>query len=66
VQIQEYITAAIQNIEILVRYGRDTRKATAVAMEIGQRNVTTWVARCLKLLHWSNIWKRNNYQAVLC
>ena len=66
VQIQEYITAAIQNIDILVRYGRDTRKATAVAMEIGQRNVLTWVARCLKLLHWSNLWKKIKYQQILC
>ncbi|MBI4654992.1 MAG: transposase [Nitrospirae bacterium] len=37
VQIQEYITAAIQNIEILVRYGRGTGNAAAVAMEIVQR-----------------------------
>lgn len=32
VGIQQYITAAIQNIEILIRYGRDPRKTVAVGM----------------------------------
>jgi len=30
VEIQEYLTAAIQNIEVLMRYGRDPRKRPAV------------------------------------
>ena len=66
VQIQEYITAAIQNIDVLVKYGRNTRKAPAVAMKIGQRNLAVWGARCLELLHWSNIRGKIKYQQVLC
>ena len=66
VQIQEYITAAIQNIDVLIKYGRDTRKAPAVAMDIGQRNLSAWGARCLELLHWFNIRKKIKYQQVLC
>ncbi len=66
VQIQEYITAAIQNIDVLIKYGRDTRKAPAVAMDIGQRNLTAWGARCLELLHWFNIREKIKYQQVLC
>jgi transposase len=31
VRIQEYLTAAIQNIQILIKYGTDPRKAVAVA-----------------------------------
>jgi hypothetical protein len=66
VQIQEYITAAIQNIDVLIKYGRDTRKAPAVAMDIGQRNLIAWGARCLELLHWFNIREKIKYQQVLC
>ena len=31
VRIQEYLTSAIQNIQILLRYGTDPRKAVSVA-----------------------------------
>ena len=51
VQIQEYITAAIQNIDVLVKYGKVTRKAPAVALKVGQRELTVLGARCLELLH---------------
>jgi hypothetical protein len=34
VQIQEYITAAIQNMEILIRYGRG--RGVALAMALGR------------------------------
>jgi transposase len=32
VSIQEYLTAAIQNIEVLLRYGSDTRRSLAAAL----------------------------------
>ena len=41
VQIQEYITAAIQNIEILIRYGKG--KGTAMAMAIGHAKRNTYL-----------------------
>ncbi len=66
VQIQEYITAAIQNIDVLVKYGRDTRKAPAVAMETNQRTLTAYGARCIELLNWSNIRKKIKCQQILC
>jgi transposase len=66
VQIQEYIIAAIQNIDILVRYGRDTRNATALAMGIVKKDVYPFAARLIKSLRSYNIWKKNNCQPILC
>ena len=34
VEIQEYLTAAIQNIEVLIRYGKRPMKCAAMALEI--------------------------------
>ncbi|MDA2921240.1 IS1182 family transposase [Desulfobacterota bacterium AH_259_B03_O07] len=36
VRIQEYLTAAIQNIQILMKYGTDPRKAVAVTRVVGE------------------------------
>ncbi len=66
VQIQEYITAAIQNIETLIRHGKNPRKATAVAMGIMKRNVYPLHARFLELMHRYNIWEIKNCRPVLC
>ena len=65
VQIQEYITAAIQNIEKLVRYGRGTRNAVAVAMEIAQRK---GLNRLLDLLNHciGPIFGEKKHQPILC
>jgi hypothetical protein len=38
VEIQQYITAAIQNIEILIRYGKDPRKTVAIGMLVEKMN----------------------------
>ncbi len=37
VEIQEYLTAAIQNIEVLIRYGKRPKKCAAIAMEMKNR-----------------------------
>ncbi len=37
VAIQEYLTAAIQNIEKLIRYGRNPKKGAAIAAPITER-----------------------------
>ena len=37
-RIQEYLTAAIQNIQILMKYGTDPRKAMSVAKVDGELN----------------------------
>jgi hypothetical protein len=66
VEIQEYITAAIQNIETLIRHGKNPRKATAVAMGIMKRNVYPLHARVLELMHRYNIGAINNCRLVLC
>jgi len=52
VKIQQYITAAIQNIEVLVRYGRDPRKTLAVGMsaEKIKGNMSIGSALFMKLL----------------
>ncbi len=36
VRIQEYLTAAIQNIQILMKYGTDPRKAVAITRVDGE------------------------------
>ena len=36
-EIQEYLTAAIQNIEVLIRYGKRPKKCAAIAMETKNR-----------------------------
>lgn len=38
VRIQEYLTATIQNIEVLMRYGRDPRQRPAISMKISSLN----------------------------
>jgi len=64
VQIQEYITAAIQNIEILVRYGRDRRHAIAVAMKISKKTAYPRATQLINVLYLSNIWKSNKGQLL--
>ena len=66
VQIQEYITSAIQNIEILIKYGRGTRNAAAVAMEIAQRKglnrLFDFFNNCIGTI----FGKEKNRQPILC
>jgi len=68
VQIQEYITAAIQNIEILVRYGRDTRNAAAIAMEIVQRKglngLLALLNCCIDQIFWKKTSANQCYAAI--
>ncbi len=66
VQIQEYITAAIQNIEILVRYGRGTRNAAAVAMEIVQRKGLNGLLDLLNPCIGPIFGKGEKHQPILC
>lgn len=66
VQIQEYITATIQNIEILVKYGRDTRNAVAVAMEIAQRKGLNGLFDFFNNCIGTIFGKEKNRQPILC
>src|SRR4030067_734805 len=66
VQIQEYITAAIQNIEILVRYGRGKRNAVAVAMEIAQRKGLSGLFDFFNNCIGTIFGKEKNRQPILC
>lgn len=66
VQIQEYITAAIQNIEILIKYGRGTRNAVAVAMEIVQRKGLNGLFDFLNYCIGTIFGKEKNRQPILC
>ena len=66
VQIQEYITAAIQNIEKLVRYGRGTRNAAAVAMEIAQRKGLNGLFDFFNNCIGTIFGKEKNRQPILC
>jgi hypothetical protein len=40
VRIQEYLTATIQNIEVLSRYGGDPRKRPAIPVKISNQTTT--------------------------
>jgi transposase len=54
VEIQECLTASIQNIDVLIRYGHDPRKRPGVAMRqvtAQARNIRTVVARRLAQLN---------------
>ncbi len=66
VQIQEYITAAIQNIEILIKYGRGTRNAVAVAMEIAQRKGLNGLFDFFNNCIGTIFGKEKNRQPILC
>jgi transposase len=52
VQIQEYITAAIQNIQVLIRNGKDPTNKAAIAMPCVkmQRKLTTLSAHFMQLV----------------
>lgn len=41
VRIQEYLTATIQNIEVLMRYGRDPRKSSALLVRMSKQSTPT-------------------------
>ena len=66
VQIQEYITSAIQNIEILIKYGRGTRNAVAVAMEIAQRKGLNGLFDFFNNCIGTIFGKEKNRQPILC
>ncbi|MDP3298321.1 MAG: transposase [Thermodesulfovibrionia bacterium] len=66
VQIQEYITATIQNIEILIKYGRGTRNAVAVAMEIAQRKGLNGLFDFFNNCIGTIFGKEKNRQPILC
>lgn len=44
VQIQEYLTAAIQNVQVLIKYGKNPIRGVAIAMSPCKirRNISTW------------------------
>lgn len=50
VEIQEYLTAAIQNIEVLIRYGKRPKKCAAMAVEIktSMEKTFTWLNAAIK------------------
>ncbi len=65
VQIQEYITATIQNIGILIKYGRGTRNAVA-AMEIAQRKGLNGLFDFFNNCIGTIFGKEKNCQPILC
>ncbi len=65
VQIQEYITATIQNIGILIKYRRGTRNAVA-AMEIAQRKGLNGLFDFFNNCIGTIFGKEKNCQPILC
>ena len=50
VKIQEYLTCAIQNIQVLVKHGSRPKKSVAMAMEVVKQEAVMVINRSLKLI----------------
>ncbi|MFV1977119.1 MAG: hypothetical protein ACC651_15360 [Candidatus Scalindua sp.] len=52
VEIQEYVIAAIQNIQVLIKYGKNPIRGAAIAISPGKarRNVSIWSNLFVRLL----------------
>ncbi len=52
VQIQEFVIAAIQNIQVLIKHGKNPIRGAAIAISLGKarRNVSTWANLSIKSL----------------
>jgi hypothetical protein len=58
VQIQEYITAAIQNIQVLIRHGKDPTKLAAIAMSrVKMKGILTTLSAQFITLLLASVWR---------